>query len=121
LGVVAALVLGAGRALGAPPPDPPSPLPRIVVAFANPAYTPPSAPGTTGARYGGDGYRVSQGAQQQVRSVAAAYALREVLSWPIRTLSMHCVVFEITDGRSAAQVLSALAKDRRVQLAQPLN
>ena len=121
LGVLAGSTLGAGSALGAPPEDTRAPLPRIVVTFANPAYTPPSSPGGTGVRYGGNGYRVSQGAQQQVRNVAAAYALREVASWPIRVLSLHCVVFEITGGRPTAQVLAALAKDRRVQLAQPLN
>jgi len=124
---IAAVAILAGSALGAsgapdtPRQERPAPLPRIVVAFANAAYTPPSAPGATGARYGGDGYRVSQGAQQQVRSIASTYALREVASWPIRALSLHCVVFEITDGRPVAQVLAALAKDRRVQLAQPLN
>jgi subtilisin family serine protease len=119
--ILAGSALGASGAPDAPRQETPAPLPRIVVAFANPAYTPPSAPGATGARYGGAGYRVSQGAQQQVRSIAAAYALREVVSWPIRALSLHCVVFEITDGRPVAQVLAALAKDRRVQLAQPLN
>ena len=121
LGVLAGSALGAATALGAPPQDLSAPPPRIVVAFANPAYTPPSAPGATGARYGGPGYRVSQGAEQQVRNVASAYALRQVASWPIRALSLHCVVFEITGGRPMEQVLAALAKDRRVQLAQPLN
>jgi subtilisin family serine protease len=33
---------------------------------------------------------------------------------------MHCVVFEITDGRPVNEVLTALAKDTRVLLAQPL-
>jgi len=126
---VAALGVLAGSVLGSPPaPVPPGVAPaaevharpRIVVAFANPAYSAPSVAGTTGARYGGEGYRESQSAQQQVRSVASAYALREVASWPIRALSMHCVVFEIIDGRPAAEVLAALAGDRRVLLAQPL-
>jgi subtilisin family serine protease len=120
LGVLVVSALGAGSALATPRQDTPA-LPRIVVGFANPAYTPPSAPGATGTRYGGDGYRVSQGAQQQVRGVAATYALREVVSWPIRALALHCVVFEVTDGRPLTEVLAALAKDRRVRLAQPMN
>ena len=106
-------------ALAAPPPAG-APLPRIVVAFANQPYTAPGAAGATGSHYGGDGYRVAQSAQQQVRSVAAAYSLREVASWPIQALSMHCVVFEITNGRPVAEVLAALSKDARVVLAQPL-
>jgi hypothetical protein len=96
-------------------------LPRIVVAFANRPHTAVAVAGSTGSRYdGGDGYRLGQSAQQQARRVAAAYALREVASWPIRVLSMHCVVFEITDGRSPGEVLAALSKDSRVALAQPL-
>jgi subtilisin family serine protease len=34
---------------------------------------------------------------------------------------MHCVVYEIGDGRAPAEVLAALARDPRVLLAQPLH
>jgi len=106
----------------AAPPTAPSPAqpPRIVVAFANEPHTTPGPAGTTGSHYGGDGYRVGQSAQQQARRVAAAYSLRQVASWPIKALSMHCVVYEITDGRPVPEVLAALSKDTRVVLAQPL-
>jgi len=33
---------------------------------------------------------------------------------------MHCVVYEITNGRPVPEVLAALSKDARVALAQPL-
>jgi subtilisin family serine protease len=121
------LAILAGAALAAPPPPAraaPAPggasPPRIVVAFANEPHSAPGPAGATGSHYGGDGYRVAQSAQRQARRVAAAYALREVASWPIQALSMHCVVFEITDGRPVAEVLAALSKDARVVLAQPL-
>ncbi len=93
---------------------------QIVVAFANEPLASPGAAGTTGSRYGGTGYRVGQSAERQARSVAAAYALREVRSWPIEVLSMHCVVYEIANRRPVADVLAALSKDSRVVLAQPL-
>ena len=114
------LLIAAGSALGAPPGETAAPLPKIVVAFANEPLTSPGPAGTTGSRYGGAGYSVGQNAQRQVRSVAADYSLREVRSWPIKVLSMHCVVFEIVNGRPVAEVLAALSKDSRVQLAQPL-
>ena len=95
--------------------------PRIVVAFANEPSSAPGPAGSTGRRYTGDGYRVSQSAEQTARRVAAEYSLREVASWPIRELAMHCVVFEITSGRPAADVLASLAHDPRVVLAQPLH
>ncbi len=119
-GIVCLALLG-GTARAAPPAAAlASPPPRIVVAFANEPHTTPAPAGTTGSHYAGDGYRVAQSAQQQARRVAAAYALRPVASWPIKALSMHCVVYEITDGRPVAEVLAALSKDSRVVLAQPL-
>ncbi len=98
-----------------------SALPRIVVAFANEPGNAPGPAGSTGRRYGGDGYRVSQSAAQRAARVASEYALREVASWPIRELEMHCVVYEIVSGRPAADVLAALARDPRVVLAEPLH
>lgn len=112
-------LLAGGAALAAQlyPGDGPN---QIVVAFANqPQALAPTA-GSTGTRYSGGGYTVAQSAQRQSRRVASEYSLREVVSWPIQVLSMHCVVFEITNGRSAAEVLAALAHDSRVALAQPL-
>jgi subtilisin family serine protease len=113
-------LLPAGGALCATPAADAPALPRIVVAFANQPQAAPNPAGATGSRYQGAGYVVAQGAKRQAARVASAYALREVASWPIQALSMHCVVFEITDGRSAAQVLALLSKDPRVVLAQPL-
>ena len=115
------LAIVAGSSAFAGPAEPGSgTLPRIVVAFANEPHAAPGPAGTTGSSYGGDGYRVSQSAVRQVHRVAATYALREVTSWPIQVLSMHCVVFEIGDGRPVAAVLAALSKDSGVMLAQPL-
>jgi subtilisin family serine protease len=114
--------LASGSALAEAPASLPAAasVPRIVVTFANPQHSPASPAGTTGARYGGDGYRVGQGAMREAQRVAAAYSLRPVASWPIQLLSVHCVVFEITNARPVADVLMALSKDSRVSLAQPL-
>jgi subtilisin family serine protease len=119
--MVAALApAAASAAAAAAPAEASAPPARIVVAFANEPLAAPGPAGTTGSRYAGTGYRVGQSAQRQAHNVAAAYALREVASWPIQLLSMHCVVFEIANGRPVAEVLVALAKDSRVVLAQPL-
>ena len=115
------LALLGGTAFAAPPAVPAAAAaPRIIVAFANEPHASPAPAGSTGSHYGGDGYRVAQSAQQQARRIAATYALREVASWPIKQLSMHCVVYEIKDGRPVREVLAALARDQRVVLAQPL-
>jgi len=95
--------------------------PRIVVAFANAPATTAGPAGSTGRRYSGNGYGVSQSAATRARHVASDYALRELASWPIRELAMHCVVFEIESGKPADEVLAALAHDSRVMLAEPLH
>ncbi len=94
--------------------------PLIVVTFANAPTHPSGRAGTTGSRYGGTGYTVAQIAHKQARRVAENYSLREVANWPIRALAVHCVVYEVPDGRPIAAVISALAKDPQITLAQPL-
>jgi len=92
----------------------------VVVTFANePLRAVPHA-GTTGSRYGGDSYSIGQSAYARARRVATTYSLRQVASWPIRALAIHCVVYEIPDSRSVAEVVTALTKDPRIALAQPL-
>jgi subtilisin family serine protease len=115
-------VLAGGVALAAPPASPATSTspPRIVVTFANPTHSAPGPAGATGSHYSGNGYVVGQGAMREAQRVAAAYSLRPVASWPIQLLSVHCVVFEITNGRPIGEVLAALSKDPRVSLAQPL-
>jgi subtilisin family serine protease len=92
----------------------------VVVTFSNEPYRPASRAGTTGRRYAGDSYSVAQSAHDQARRVATTYSLRQVASWPIKELAVHCVVYEIPDSRSIAEVLTVLAKDPRITLAQPL-
>jgi subtilisin family serine protease len=94
--------------------------PRIIVAFANHPHATPAPAGTTGSHYAGAGYSVAQEAQGEAHRVANAYALHALASWPIQVLALHCVVYEIADGRDVAQVLAALSKDAGVVLAQPL-
>jgi subtilisin family serine protease len=94
---------------------------RIVVTFANEPRQAPGPAGGTGRRYSGDGYQLSQSAHSQAKHVASKYSLREVANWPIRSLAIHCVVYEIPDARSVQSVVEALSKDSNVALAEPLS
>jgi hypothetical protein len=93
---------------------------RIIVAFPNAPQRPPGMAGTTGRRYEGNRYLVAQSAHRAAQRVAAAYGLRIVASWPIKALGIHCVVYEIPDGRSASDLVAALTNDSHVAFAQPL-
>jgi subtilisin family serine protease len=120
------LTLGGGPALSAAPGTdtirqsrPEHPL--ILVTFANAPSRVPSRAGTTGQHYSGaGGYSVAQSAHRQAQRVATTYSLKEVANWPIRSLSVHCVVYEVPDNRPVATVLAALASDPQITLAQPL-
>jgi subtilisin family serine protease len=93
----------------------------VVVTFANQPSRPASRAGTTGRRYAGGGtYGVAQTAHTNARRVASTYSLKEIASWPIKELGVHCVVYQIPDSRTVAEVLAALTKDPRITLAQPL-
>jgi subtilisin family serine protease len=92
----------------------------VVVTFANDPYRPASRAGTTGRRYTGGTYGVAQGAHSNAERIASTYSLKQVASWPIKALGVHCVVYEIPDARPVADVLAALAKDPKITLAQPL-
>ena len=77
--------------------------------------------GSTPRGYDGiTGYGPSSAARQMLRSLENDYGLREVSAWPIDPLHMHCAVLEVPRGVDRQTVLAALAHDRRIKLAQPL-
>jgi subtilisin family serine protease len=92
----------------------------VVVTFANDPFRPATRAGTTGRRYTGGTYGVAQGAHNNAQRIANTYSLKLVDSWPIKQLGVHCVVYEIPDNRSVAEVLAALTKDPKITLAEPL-
>lgn len=71
--------------------------------------------------YDGTGrYDAGLVALQQSRALAADYHLRAVANWPIALLRVHCLVYALPDDANPEAVLSALARDRRVDSVQPL-
>jgi subtilisin family serine protease len=66
-------------------------------------------------------YGVTSDARATVRAITKDYGLREVSAWPIAALRVHCVVFRVPADTVPAQMIGKLAKDPRVDSAQPLN
>jgi subtilisin family serine protease len=93
----------------------------IVLAVANPLEPPDVHAGSNLLGYAPSKY---YGAGQRAAATLAAlkqhYGLREVTGWPIKALDLYCVVLEPPPGMAREALLKALAKDDRVQLAQPL-
>jgi subtilisin family serine protease len=92
----------------------------VVVTFANDPHRPAGRAGSTGRRYGGGTYGVAQAAHNNAQRIANTYSLKQVISWPIKALGVHCVVYQIPDARPVAEVLASLTKDPKITLAQPL-
>jgi hypothetical protein len=66
-------------------------------------------------------YKVSSRARATVQSLSNTYRLREVRSWPIPALRVHCIVFELPGGTEREAVLAQLRRDPSVRVAQPLH
>lgn len=65
-------------------------------------------------------YGPSPAARKTMRALETDYGLKEVSAWPIEPLHMHCTVLEVPNGTDRGTLLAALAHDRRIKLAQPL-
>lgn len=93
----------------------------LVVAVANDGDT-LTRTGSTAHGYDSGGiYAQSARARLLLRDIAREYRLQSVKSWPIKVLSMECVVFKPVNDVAPETVLARLQHDSRVMLAQPLN
>ena len=93
----------------------------IVLAVANPVDPPATHAGSSVLGYTPAGsYGAGQRAASTLAALKKSYGIREVTGWPIKALGVYCIVLEPPAGMSREALLAALAKDDRVQLAQPL-
>jgi subtilisin family serine protease len=94
----------------------------VVVTVRNDAHTRASRAGSTPRAYDEAGaYGTTSIASATVHSLERAYGLREISAWPIMTLHIHCVVFRMPVSAQRSELLAQLARDPRVESAQPLN
>jgi hypothetical protein len=94
----------------------------IVVTLRNEPRAQAEHPGSTPRGYDAAGhYGVTGSARSQARALERDYGLHEVSAWPIATLHVHCVMFQLPGANSRAVLMSRLGNDRRVESVQPLN
>ncbi len=93
----------------------------IIVALANPGHVVTTQAGSTLGNYAAtQRYAASSSARATLTALKDDYGLRELAAWPIAALRLHCVVLEVAAGAAQDAVVASLAKDRRVEIAQPL-
>jgi len=127
--MVLACTLGACAATRAGPQAPPlssamqaDPSKFVVVTVRNDPRPLATRAGSTLRGYDSAGlYGVTTEARQTGRGLARDYGLREVSAWPIAALRVHCIVFRVPENAVPVQMLARLARDPRVDSAQPLN
>ena len=66
------------------------------------------------------GYRISEGAASALAGLERDYGLTRVDGWPIDPLAVYCAVMEVDASAGVDETLVRVARDPRVQLAQPL-
>ena len=94
----------------------------IVVTLRNEPHAAAEHPGSTPRGYDAAGrYGVTASASLQTRALERQYGLREISAWPIATLHVHCVMFELPGAATRATIITRLATDWRVESVQPLN
>ncbi|NJD06387.1 MAG: hypothetical protein FIA97_07795 [Methylococcaceae bacterium] len=73
-----------------------------------------------------DGYRVrgtydnSDWSKRVSTDLAASYGLRLLAQWPVTTLGVACVVYEIPEGQSMEQVLKTVSSNKQVGSVQAM-
>jgi len=93
----------------------------VVIAFHNPPGTAAPRPGSTPRGYVDAGrYTVGFRTRNAMQAVARDYGLDKLAEWPIELLQIQCAVYAAPDGVDIDQLLSRLADDGRVHLAQRL-
>jgi len=94
----------------------------IVLAVANPLDPPPMHAGSSLLGYAAPAhYGAGQRAAGTLTDLQQHYGWTEVAGWPIKALKLYCIVLRPPPGTSRETMLQALAKDRRVALAEPLH
>lgn len=75
-----------------------------------------------GQSYGGGyGDSAAQAARQRIaRNLARAHGLSMVTDWPMPLVGVDCFVMQAPKGRTAQAAADALAKDRAVEWAEPM-
>ena len=73
----------------------------IVVTLRNESHAQAEHPGSTPRGYDAAGhYGVTGSANRQARALERDYGLREVSAWPIATLHVHCIMFQLPGAKS---------------------
>jgi hypothetical protein len=93
---------------------------RIVITFADTGINRIPLGGPADYRRRGT-YLSSTWSRRIAASLAEEYQLQQVAEWPITTLAVHCVVYEVPPDQSVEHVIESLRRDQRVESVQKMH
>src|SRR5512144_2966615 len=93
---------------------------RIVITFADTTLNRIPLGGPADYRRRGT-YLSSTWNHRIAASLAEEYRLQQVAEWPITTLALHCVVYEVPPDQSVEHVIESLRRDQRVESVQRMH
>ncbi len=109
-------------ACAASPPRPPAESRYALVTFhADEAAIRLLAGGSPRTYYSDGEWAVSLQVSRTVSRISKSYALRQVDAWPIKSLDLHCVVFEVPDEEDLDRLVARIAEEPGVDGAQPMH
>ena len=94
---------------------------QILVTVRQPATLAAGLTGAPNQRYLQRRYGPSPTVDRVLTQLAHEHGLRRDEGWPIQSLDVYCEVLTVPEGRDVAEVVAALKRDPRVDLAQPMN
>ena len=94
---------------------------QILVTVRQPSTLAAGLTGAPNQRYLQRRYGPSPTVDRVLTQLAHEHDLHRVEGWPIESLDVYCEVLTVPEGRDVAEVLAALNRDPRVDLAQHMN
>jgi subtilisin family serine protease len=94
---------------------------QILVTVRQPATLAAGLTGAPNQRYLQRRYGPSPTVDRVLTQLAHEHDLHRAEGWPIQSLDVYCEVLTVPEGRDVAEVLEALNRDPRVDLAQRMN
>jgi subtilisin family serine protease len=94
---------------------------QILITVRQPATLAAGLTGAPNQRYLQRRYGPSPSVDRVLTQLAREHDLRRVEGWPIQSLDVYCEVLTVPAGRDVKEVLTALNRDPRVDLAQRMN
>lgn len=94
---------------------------QLLVTIRQPAAVAAGLMGAPSQRHWQRRYGATPSVERTLSALAREHGLERIDGWAIRSLEVYCEVLAVPEGRDVDEVIAALRRDARVDLAQRMN